>query len=292
MMPKFRNILLFIALLPISLQEATSMSPDSLTIGLSMFLVAYVLHLTYVKKDKACWFDYAAITVISVVMSFCKIVYLPLAFLFWMIPYERFGTKKRKWLFLGSVTLLVAILNVLWLKVSSQFLIEFNPGVNSQQQLAGIMSNPIKYGIVIMNSVNANSHFWLTSMLGMTLGSFEFNLPTIFFYVSFTLLVVLVLQRDEYLKIRKIDRCLVAAVFFGILGLICTSLYIQWTALGAGTIEGIQGRYFLPILILIPIIICRTKPGKRRSIVTDKTVLYYSVIVNVIALVTIFAQND
>ena len=290
--PKFKSIILFIALLPITLKEATSLAHDSLTIGLSMFLVAYALYLTYVKKNILKKRELALLCIMAIVIGFCKIVYLPLVLLFVMIPHERFGGKKKKWWFLGILALVVLGLNLLWLMISSQFLIEFNPGVNSREQLAGILRNPLGYLMVIVNTANVNGYFWLSSMLGMMLGSFSFGLPIMTFFVSFGMLVVLFMQRDETLKMKNSVKCLFALVFLAIFGLICTSLYLQWTVVGAEVIDGIQGRYFLPILLLLPVIICRVNNKKHHAkLVSDKAILHYSLFINILACVTFFAQN-
>ena len=45
------------------------------------------------------------------------------------------------------------------------------------------------------------------------------------------------------------------AVFF-VLILTCTSLYLQWTAPYASYISGIQGRYFLPLLLPLYLALC------------------------------------
>ena len=80
--------------------------------------------------------------------------------------------------------------------------------------------------------------------------------------------------------------------FLTIVLLIFTSLYIQWTAVGAPVIDGVQGRYFLPILLLVPIALCRGKNKKTHvTLISERAVLCYSAIVNMAALAIIFMQN-
>ena len=292
LIPKFKTVLLFVALLPITLQEATSMAPDALTIGLSALLVSYVLYLAYECKRIMTNKDLVLLYVIALVIGFCKIVYLPLILLYVIIPSERFGTKKRKAIHLSSLAVVVIGLNLLWLAISAGTLMEFNPGVDSKMQLMGILNNPIGYLITIVRSIGANFQFWLYGALGMLLGSWAFDLPMIMGYVSFAMAVLLFAQRDEALKLRKIDRGVFVFVFVTIVLLIFTSLYIQWTAVGAAVIDGVQGRYFLPILLLIPIMVCRVKTRpSRATLVSESAVLYYSLYINVLACVLFFAQN-
>lgn len=290
--PKFKSILLFIALLPITLQEATSLAPDALAIGLGLFLVAFVLYLSYGRKTVLGKKEFIILYTIAIVIGLCKIVYFPLVLLFVTIPYERFGSKKKKWTHLAIIAVVTLAVNLSWLAISSSLLIEFNPGVDSKAQVAGILSNPFRYLMVMFRTVSENGSSWMQNMLGTVLGAFRFNMPLTMFLVAFGFWLILLVQRDESLKLKKGDRWVYAIVFFIIVLLIMTSLYVQWTAVGAEKIDGIQGRYFLPIMLLIPVIICRTNSKKTQpEIIPQRAVLYYSLFMNIAAVTMFFAQN-
>lgn len=292
LIPKFKAIVVFVALLPITMQEATSLAPDALTIGLSFFLIGYVLNLICERKDILKKRELVLISCVSLVIGFCKIVYLPLVFLLLAIPYERFGSKKLKWWFLGILLAVVVGLNLVWLSISSNYLVEFNPGVDSKAQLGNIISHPLGYLYVIINSFGAYSNYWLSSMMGMSLGSFSFNLPELYFFILLGMFILLLAQRNESLDIDKKVKWFFALIFAGIMLLIFTSLYIQWTPVNHETIEGVQGRYFLPILLLIPVVLSKNvKKTQRAVLVPEKTILNCGLFVNVLALAIIFAQN-
>ena len=156
----------------------------------------------------------------------------------------------------------------------------------------GIIKNPFRYMVVMFRSVNVNGQVWLSNLLGMSLGAFIFNLPSVLFFVTFTVMILLFAQRNEILKLRMFDRWIFAFVFLIISVLILTSLYMQWTTYGADVIDGVQGRYFLPILLLLAVVFCRKDSLKKYPVlVSNEFVLYYGLFTNVVALVTIFAQN-
>ena len=285
-------MLLFIALLPITLQEATSLAPDALAIGLGLFLTSFVMYLSYGRKTTLGKKELVLLYVLAVLIGLCKIVYFPLVLLFVTIPAERFGSKKKKWVHLTMIAVITLAVNLSWLLVSSSLLIEFNPGVDSKAQVATILSNPIKYLMVMFRTISESSMSWMQNMLGTALGSFSFNMPLVMFLVAFGFWLILLVQRDETLKLKKWDRWVYLLVFCVIVLLIMTSLYVQWTAVGAEKIDGVQGRYFLPIMILLPVVICRTNIRKiYPTIITQRTVLCYSLFMNIIALVMFFAQN-
>ena len=194
LIPKFKEIVLFISLLPIVLQEATSMSPDALTIGLSLFLVAYVLYLTYIKKSKLRKRELALLCGIAIVMGFCKIVYLPLLLLFITIPSDRFGGKKKKWLFLAVLAVVIIALNLAWLMVSASVSVGFKHGTDPKAQMMWMVGNPFDYWLVILNTIDAYMLSWMNVMLGMSLGAFVFNISNVFFLISFAIFIMLFLH--------------------------------------------------------------------------------------------------
>ena len=292
LIPKFKTFIAFVALLPITIQEATSLSPDSLAIGLGLFMISYVLYLAHSKKDLLRKRELIILYVMAILAGLCKIVYFPLALLYLAIPKERFGSKKQKLIHLCAILSLTLLINLSWLSISSGLLIEFNPGVDPKAQVLGVLSDPLKFIMVIFRTIVDQNQLWLNNMLGITLGSFNFNLSSLHFLFSFGIFIILIVQRNETLKITLFSRIIFGMVFVMIVALIFASLYVEWTAYGAGTIDGVQGRYFLPILPLIPIVISR-KPSslKNPALISERTILSYSLFVSIIACVTFFAQN-
>lgn len=296
--PKFKTIILFIALLPIAIQEGVSLSPDALTNGLSIFMVAYVLYLRYGKTTKMKRAELITLYVMAVLIGFLKIVYAPLVLLYLTIPVERFGSKKAKWLNLGGIAAAMLVFNGVWLWISMKVpfaTMRQDVYINTGAQLKGIVKAPVRYAKVVADSVDAWSYHWLWNMLGMELGAFSFRVPATMMLATLVVLVIVLTQRED-LEVKKSDKMIYLLVMFLIIGAMLTTLYLQWTEVGAGIIDGIQGRYFLPILILIPVIIAATKktrgPKKNRDVlIGERGILYYTLFINITALTVIAIQN-
>ena len=290
--PRFKTFLLFIALLPIMIQEATSMAPDALTIGLGIFMIAYVVHIAFRKRRLLKNWEKVILVLIAIVISLCKIVYLPMVFLYLILPVDCFGTKKRKWIFVGGVIMLAIVINLVWLFVSFGYILETNPGVDAKGQMIDVLGNPLYYSGVILHTFGEYLLRWINEFLGMSLGAMDFRLSSLYFVMSFAIMVILLVQRGETLKMTLFQRCVIVSVFIAVCLLICTSLYVQWTARGNPIIEGIQGRYFLPIVLLIPLMLCKPKVANKGSVlIMDRAVMCYSVFVGVMACATIWIQN-
>ncbi len=291
--PKFKHWLMFLALLPISLQEASSLSPDALAIGLCFFIIGLTAHLAYSEKGKMSICELILLYIVAIVIGFCKIVYLPLLLIYFIIPSERFGSKKMKWIHGIAIAAVTIALNLGWLLVSSRYLA--NPAladVDSGVQLAHLTANPLRYLLIIAKTINARLTFYLTSGFGLNLGHFAIDLPSIFLYLSLIFATLILSQNTERLKIKPFERAVFILIPCIICILIFTSLYIQWTAVDAPIIDGVQGRYFLPFLPLLPFMLNNNHPKVHRSSpIRMRHIIIYLIIFNLTGIIKIFLAN-
>ena len=280
-------------ILIINIQQAISLSPDALTYSAVVFLIAYTLHLAYTKKEifKK---DYLILSILCIVVSLCKIVYMPVCLILFIIPKEKFKNLKDKNIKIISLALVVVIINLLWLKVASGFLAETNSGVNPDLQKTWILTHPFSYIKVIIYSIRSNYKFYLSSMMGQSLELLNVNVSPFYPAMAFIGLIILtILDRftNSILKVK--DKILIIGIFASVMLLIFTSLYIQWTPLKANIIDGVQGRYILPILCLVPLMFLKRKENKYDLNFNNLNiyVLAYCVFSNLCALMYIFEVN-
>lgn len=263
LMPFKKYLLMYLMLLPVTFNVLPTLSSDALTVAMSSFYIAYILHLKYNddikqlnKKTKV------GLVISTIVISLCKIVYVPLCLLLFLIPKEKFGSLKKKNIFAISTIVVAAILNLVWLVYCSRFLIEFNAGVNSKEQVIFILTHPIQYLIILFRTINFHFNIYYAGLSGDALGTYCVKASEIFIYAAIVISSMLFVSNREDEKKVKIDmptRMLCFIIFAGIAVLIYTSLYVQWTPLKSTFINGVQPRYFLPILILVAIIIDNDK---------------------------------
>ena len=97
------------------------------------------------------------------------------------------------------------------------------------------------------------SDFYLQSLAGGSLGWFQANLILPSFYLIPVLLLALlgIQEQRPDVSTPSIPRwMLLTATFVSIAGSVA-SMWIGWTFDTEGVIQGVQGRYFLPVLPLI-----------------------------------------
>jgi len=281
---------LIIAFLPMVFQEIISLSADGITIASATLVVSYVLFLIYEKKGQLNKIDYIILISSCLVLAMGKIVYLPICLLLYGIPKDRFKSNKDKFIKITSIVGVISILNFTWLMYATRHLIEVNPYVNPKEQLKFILYNPIKYLTVIINSLRQMD--WIIwdypmQLVGTWLGWLNIRLSNLF-QLPLLILLIFSIVCENYKKIVIDNKLKILAFFivFITIVLIFTSLYISWNALQNWTVEGIQGRYFIPLLLLIAVF------SYNHYIVIEKKIPYryillFMIFVNIHALVSI-----
>lgn len=249
-LPTKKEFLFFMAFLPITIQEAISLAPDCLTISASVFLFSYVMYLRQ-NKNKINKRQLCLLSLICIIISQCKIVYLPICLLVFLLPKEKFKSKKMKYITIFTIAGLVIVLNLAWLYVASSFL-QISSSGKSANQINYILSNPLRYLFVCGDTFYQSFQTWLYQSLGNYLGWFNIFVPDIYILGNLFIFLSIIFSYDKNICLGYRDKLLLFFVYFCTVALIFTSLYVQWTAYKASSISGIQGRYFQPIMLLLP----------------------------------------
>ncbi|MBQ9910393.1 MAG: DUF2142 domain-containing protein [Lachnospiraceae bacterium] len=246
-MPFGRRLMFCVMVFPVSLQEMISLSPDGFIIGLSLLWTAMILHL-WQKAEKITVGQMIGLAVMGVVLSQCKIVYIVLLLLVFLIPNRLFSSRKLAIGFKAGLFALAVILNLLWLQYSVGFLIEYRPGVDSGAQVKYLLSNPLRYMKSLVWTTLNTAVPLLQNALGRSVAGLDEMQDLIWFPIWNLFLFEFLFNRDELKKPKVIETLLLIAALGGGILLIYTSLYVQWTPVGAELIDGLQGRYFFPFM--------------------------------------------
>lgn len=259
LIPWGKMVIMTVALLPMSMELASSFSYDCVLNALCILFISYTLHLIC-KKDKMTWKDFLFLGIIICVIAPCKMFYFLIAGMLYLIPKEKYKSKKTYWMM--NTGILVAGLAVLII-MRFQFLTSHVGGATPSAiedatvnySIATILGD-IPHSIsVLFNTAIIKSEFYYNSMWGNQLGSLQVYIPT-FVITSFVLVLFtagVCTTREERViyepdaKFRLVNLGLSLLMFLGILA----ALWIGWTPVTYGVIEGVQGRYFLPFLPMI-----------------------------------------
>jgi uncharacterized membrane protein len=253
-----------VGLFPMAIQQAASLSSDVMTIALA-FLTISLIHGLFLQPNAISKKQGILLIMLAIMLGLTKqtnvILLLPVFFL----PLRLFGDWKRKTLFIATVyiTALASLLSWYLVTVHLHYDIKFSPyNVNQAEQLSLVLQHPLGFLKLLFHTfVYEGTHgsgifmadFFMSSLVGF-FSWLSYKLPLFFIITEYILLFISLLYRDE--KNESDNR----SVGFSILQLLTylaytvaigLVLYLTWTTVGSTQIDGIQGRYFIPLLPLL-----------------------------------------
>lgn len=249
------------ALLPLSLFLAASLSADGVLIATCLFYTCYVLYLALDQdKKNVSLKDIGILTGTAAVIALSKGPYIVLCLLYFLIPCIRF--KNKRWFWLGgmSVVSLGIIAAAAW-SYSLRSLYVPLP-VSIFEQWTMIIADPFQFIAKIMRTF-----YWQGNLIRMafSLGWLDVQLPAGIIYSYAGLLVVSSLKYSgEILKTSAFrDKGIgILTLLLLICVAICMAAYLSWPQQSDNVIEGVQGRYYLPIVFSFFVALYYLLPGK------------------------------
>jgi uncharacterized membrane protein len=246
--PRCRLTLELIALLPMSLYQAGSLSADGVTIATSLVVATIVWRLTFLEAP-ASKFDLPMLFVSTICLSLTKLSYAPISLLALMVPPKRLGGFRRYAAIAGTLLLSNCLAVVLWM---SQFhglpKVDLNPAVDPPQQERHLLHHPAKIIPLLISTTTTYGKEIAAGVIG-TFGWNEIMMPLILVAIYYALLLTSVGANGppRYWRGAIVATC--TAIFN--FGAILTAFFIQCRPVGETAIAGLQGRYFIPLLPLL-----------------------------------------
>lgn len=259
--PIFKRTMLVIALMPMSIFQAASLSYDAIIIPVSMLFFAYATKLiTFPIEYKLQKKDIIAVLFAAFFLGGIKSVYLPFLLILLAIPFRRFKSKKR--LFQYGVLLLIVVFisygipTIRDMIYSHQITLNLSGNSNLQKHYLGTHITQIPE--IFFNTLKSEHVYYFTSFFGELgwLGKY-FPAPIIpIFYLVLLFVMVTDACQAKNIAYRVKILCLVADII-AVTG-VFAAMYISWTSevvgIGANFIAGVQGRYFIPITLFVCIL--------------------------------------
>lgn len=249
LMPFGKVIFLFTGLLPMAMQQFSSLSGDAFHFSGLLFFSALLLNFS--QKEKLKEWHLVILTVSSVVFVHTKPGYIGLLLLFLLLRRHQFRFKKNHLFFLGIV--LIANIIMAFALVSYVDTKNFprpNEFVSPEKQIALIKNHPTVFISAISQELEKNSVTYLTEMIGQ-LGPLSVALPAFLYLLILFSLMFLLTSNQERVALTVFQRLILFSSSAIVIFSIFFSEYIFWTAPGLNNIGGIQGRYFIPVFPLI-----------------------------------------
>ncbi len=250
---RYKWMIVSIALLPVALAQAASISLDPLVNAGALLLVAEWVKIN--DKSKVTKQDYWTIVTVLVLIALTKFTYLILLFPFLFLGVDMFASRKVERRQKVSWVLVPGIIMGWWLVASrhiTKMIVLLQPGhANTSEQLHNIITHPVGFLLVLVRTHYESIDHTLGALFAR-MGDRQIGMPNAFMYL-FVVMICLVLtaqyqKESDCLRKTRWHNNIIIVSIIGVIVLISLTLFITFTPVGADFIQGIQGRYLIPVL--------------------------------------------
>lgn len=292
-----RNKIFLVALLlsPKIMYISSTMSGDVFTNSIIILFVSYIFKLREEKKLLALK-DYIILLITMPCVAICKTIYAPICLLVLLIPKECFKNKFRK-VILTLIGIIIAVITSLgWSKLSAVGTgVSTNPETKAGLQMIYVLEHPVSFIGVLIRGVCNNFISWTEDIVG---GNMEWGAgltqPTIVSAIIYFIFAMSLANEEKKDKFKVWEYLIIAiAILVPVAGAMA-AMYIQWTPnyadVGGLKIIGVQGRYFVPIMLLVASII-PTKYIETKNKLDTKWIYIILMLCELFSIVNIFTNN-
>jgi uncharacterized membrane protein len=243
--PILKRLFMVICLLPIVLHQAV-INQDYLTNATVILLIAMVLKYRY-KQIRIGIEEMSILSVLGIMIACCKFGYFVFLGVIFLIPCRLFKTKKVAVLFKLAFIIIPLMVSFIG-----------NVAITSAEDtthysISYSLSNPVNTIKVFAKT------FWQRAELDLFRGQFDgFGVSTKWNngFISSVLYFIYILyflssEKQDVEKIEKKTRIVLFVIAFLLIGVVYSAMYLNWTNIGADTIDGLQPRYFTPAILCL-----------------------------------------
>lgn len=249
LIPHKKYLLVAVGLIPMLLFQQSVVTADSVSYALLVLFISYVLYLRQIENiSRNQWLALGAISVGIILAK-------PLVFLF--LPLVLLLAKRQNIKGITAITAACVITLLGWLMLTSpKTQVSVTPalpnGADNQKQLHELVSHPLRGLRVAWNSYMTPYGDEQTRGVIGVFGAADTYYPLWMSAGYVALLGVLSVTNMEAKRsrIEKKWKVLAIVLCVGYFGAINLALYMGYTPVNFDIVYGVQGRYFLPILIV------------------------------------------
>lgn len=262
--PFARTLFAVIAVSPMLMHQVASLNYDALIFGFAYLYIAWCLFLVY-EEEHITVPKLLPLLISGILLAPCKSgAYLPVTFLLLLLPVKKCKNRKQYAAYVGGVLAVIVLVAAANFIVTSAGITGTDgphtvdwPGVPTETYaISYIWQQPVSFVRMLLRTICQNTGNYITSMFGSSMGSSNIFIP-IFWVMAYMFVLFLAGTRlqGQTQKVKpghKIWMCVICA---GVFFLLEVAMMIGWTPTYYAQIMGVQGRYFLPVLPLIMLVL-------------------------------------
>lgn len=270
-----------IAALPMTLYMFGSFSADAVTISLALYTTAVAWRAR--SSDATNGRRWVTLCIAAAALALCKMLYAPLALLVFA-PGGRSANGIRR---ASSLFVSLALGLVLSAAMVSRQYHPLRPEANPKVQLQSIAAHPMHVAGLVATDFVAQFAGYRDQFVGR-LGWVDVPLSGFLTAATFYLLFVVAMTRDVF--ITPVARVFALLLTVALIFAVSISQYVSWTPPGVSYVDGIQGRYFLPMALILLLPVVSLVRNKRVGLATVVLYLLTAVAINIDAFVMLMKR--
>lgn len=295
-LPKGKIPLLVLLLTPMSLQQGMSYSYDSLVISISCLALAESLLI----MTKPCSDNYVKEWCLSFVLlcllgpikghAYMLIAVLPLAVLFVKWVSDKPKIRKTALYAFGIMTVF-AIVAVVYVIISIKMngytptYVDIGQGLTEGYSIGYFVDNPVELLKIAYLTLKSYGVIYVFQAIGQNLGWLDINIP-LFITECFCVLLILSVFQDDAngIYLTSNQRFLFLGISVLTICFIFGGMLLQWSPIEEKLIQGVQGRYFVPV---IPYLIMSGGISIRKSRIAKYLEIILPVVAGILSLLAL-----
>lgn len=268
--PILKLAVFLILLMPMNLSLGASLSTDALLITVSLIFTGIILKYV-VTDEKLNNKNILLLSFLAVVLALIKHHFFILPLLF-LIPRERFGGKY--WLKLSVMILPAVCACLIWSKFISNLYIPLKEGADMYAQLSFITHNFGTFAAVLLKTILVKTFRIIVTMIGV-LGWQDTRLDILTYILYPAAIIYAALNKfDKEIILSKFQTIILSSTLLISYLLIVTYMYLSWSPVGSGIVTGLNGKYF--ITLLLPLLILAASKIKPKFDINNNLIYAFS----------------
>lgn len=254
--PKLKKVFCLVSLLPITVQQSFGINQDSINNTLFVILLGIIIRLIYDEKYNFTKKRITLIAILSILLACCKTIYIAILILLLLIPAKKLKlqneSKIHKIIYLGTIIFIILIPCFIFYKYVGLHVPAKLDRFGDFYKIQDAINNPMNFIKIIIKTII------LRGTLDTFRGLFDgfgwcsiWNIDIIrdILSVIYTILILTCVSKEE--KISKYNHILNIIIFGLLVACIYYALLFRWSNVNVSSIDGLQSRYFIPMLYLL-----------------------------------------
>lgn len=226
-----------------------STSQDALLIAASAWLIARIVPLADGSESLDLNSGWTLVAPLVALFT-ARPPLIVLGLFLWCVLRLRKNNWKPNRRIQGIILIATLAVVLLWMRFLAGVQFELRPGVtNVSKQLSDVLLDPGQFLTILYRTIHLFGVNYIYSTIGI-LGWLDTHLPVSYYLYALVAALVAILGSGPHGIPARMRICVAILILAYCLQLLI-AMYLSWTPLHNPVVEGVQGRYLLPVLPLL-----------------------------------------